>query len=129
MANITPVYLDVNAGKAVTFASADAFESTDKLYDSTKTNGAYFKANEKDQKYVVLLKNGTTSAIDVYVVKGDDEVFGAFNDLKVNVPASSTVAINVESARYKQMTSDKGHKEEILFKSASAFSVAVIKLP
>lgn len=118
--------------QAVTFAAVAAMASTDPLYDSTNGNGAYFQANEKDQKYVILIKNANASAAKTaYIVKGDDPVFGPSNDLKIeNIAAGAIVAVNVDSARYKQMTNDNGHKEEILIKADNTdIQVAVVKLP
>ena len=135
---ITPTNIEkVNFGEVdstkqkVNFVTPTAVESSDKLYDSTKTYAVRFQANEKDQKYVILVQNTNASdAKSAYVVAGDDPTWGGLGDLKVEVAKSSIVAINVESAAYKQMTNDKGHKEEILIKSDSTdIKVAVVKLP
>lgn len=122
------------ADQVVTFAAVAVMTDTDDpLYDSTNKYFASLKANEKDQKYVILIKNANASstAQTAYIVKGDDPVFGPSNDLEIeDIPAGAIVAVNVDSARYKQMTNDNGHKEEILIKADNTdIQVAVVKLP
>lgn len=139
MAKITPTNIKranfesvTPTDQVVNFVAVSALDSDDPLYDASEYF-ASFQANEKDQKYVILIKNANanSTAKSAYIVKGDDPVFGPSNDLEIkNIGAGAIVAVNVDSARYKQMTNDNGHKEEILIKADNTdIQVAVVKLP
>jgi hypothetical protein len=89
-------------------------------------DGAEFAMRARDDKILMIVQNGATSAKDVTVHHGDG--IQGVCDLTVSVAASSYTFVNLDSGRFKVMNgADKG---KCLITGGSAdIKVAVFKLP
>ncbi len=115
-------------------ADADVYVAT------TGTHGLALPINEKDSKYVLLIRNvGTLENKTVYIKAGDAEYYGAQNALTITATkataatgSSETVypihAICLDSARYLQM-SGKRKGCVVVLSSSTDVEVALIRLP
>lgn len=130
--NVNELLYRNEASSAITFNALVALSSTndaDIYTATTKTYGVSFEAVDRDDKYVILVKNGGNAAAKVYVKGSDNPMYGADIDLEINVPVG-TIALTVDSANYAQYKAE-GHRkgEIILLGNAATIEVAVIKLP
>lgn len=90
------------------------------------TSGAEFDMSARDDKLLVIVQNGATSAKNVTVHHGDG--IQGVCDLTASVAASSYTFVNLDSGRFKVMSGDD--KGKCLITGGSAdIKVAVFKLP
>lgn len=88
-------------------------------------NGAEVSWRESDEKYTIVLQNSGSSA-GVAVIKAGNGIHGV-NDLEVDVPASSTVCLSIDSARFKMLSGeDKG---KVILTGPATIGVAVFCTP
>lgn len=108
---------NVFAEDALTTALTAAVDASD---------GAEFAMEERDDKYLLLIQNGATSAKEI-TIKAGNGIQGV-NDLTHTLGASSFTFVQIESGRFKNVTGpDKG---KVIIKGASAdIKVAVFKTP
>lgn len=79
-----------------------------------------------DEKCLILVQNGATSAKSV-TVKAGNGIQGV-NDLVHSVPASSSVILAIDSGRFKNVSG--AEKGKVIFAGTSAdIKIAVFKLP
>lgn len=87
------------------------------------TDGAYFDMNERDDKYVIMIKN-TASSEGTFTVKAGNGIQGVY-DLVETIPANSTKFLTIDSGHFKNVSGD--NKGRVIFKaSANTIKVAVI---
>ena len=90
------------------------------------SDGAEFAMSGRDDKTLILVQNSATSEGTV-TVKAGNGIQGV-NDLTVTVPASSTMALVLDSGRYKNVSgADRG--KVVVLGSAATIKLAVIVLP
>jgi len=104
------------------------------------THGLALPINEKDSKYVLLIRNvGTSADRTVYIKAGDAEYYGAQNALTITANKATAAdtgketvyfiyAICLDSARYMQMSGPRKGCIVVLSKSTDV-EVALIRLP
>lgn len=104
------------------------------------THGLALPINEKDSKYVLLIRNvGTSADKTVYIKAGDAEYYGAQNALAITASKATAAtesaetvypihAICLDSARYMQMSGKRKGCVVVLSNSADV-EVALIRLP
>lgn len=115
-------------------ADADVYVAT------TGTHGLALPINEKDSKYVLLIRNvGTSENKTVYIKAGDAEYYGAQNALTITATKATAAtesaetvypihAICLDSARYLQM-SGKRKGCVVVLSNSTDVEVALIRLP
>lgn len=115
-------------------ADADVYVAT------TGTHGIALPINEKDSKYVLLIRNvGTSENKTVYIKAGDAEYYGAQNALTITATKATAAtesaetvypihAICLDSARYMQM-SGKRKGCVVVLSNSTDVEVALIRLP
>lgn len=115
-------------------ADADVYVAT------TGTHGLALPINEKDSKYVLLIRNvGTSENKTVYIKAGDAEYYGAQNALTITATKATAAtesaetvypihAICLDSARYMQM-SGKRKGCVVVLSNSTDVEVALIRLP
>jgi hypothetical protein len=101
-----------------------AFTALNQAVDAT--DGAEFTMSERDDKYLILIQNASTSAKTVTILHGNG--IQGVCDLQETVAASSYVFVAIDSGRFKNVSGeDKG---KVIIKGASAdIKIAVFKLP
>ena len=88
--------------------------------------GAYYEHNMKDERCIVLIQNAN-SAKQTLTIKQGNGLQGVVDEV-IEVPASSIVAIVLESGRFKNISGD--NKGRVVMTGTSAdLKVAVIKMP
>ncbi len=92
-------------------------------YENVTAEGVAIVPNANDSRTVLLIKGGTAESV-VTVVKGNSP-HGATFDLDITVGANSDVVVSLDSALYKDMSTD-GY---LVKTSASGVKVACITLP
>ena len=104
---------------------ADAFTALTTAVDAT--DGAEFVMDRRDDKYVVLVKNASSSAAKTVTVKAGIGIQGVM-DLTCSVAKGSYTFVALDSGRFKNVTgADKG---KVVLKGESAeIEVAVLCLP
>lgn len=102
-----------SASGAVAFTALDA------------TDGAYYEHTARDDRNVILVKNSASSASNLTIKQGNG--LQGVADEVISVPASSTVAIAIESGRFKNVTGD--NKGRVILTGATTLSVAVVEMP
>lgn len=115
-------------------------DDADVYVASTGTYGVALPINEKDSKYVLLIRNvGTSENKTVYIKAGDAEYYGAQNALTITATKATAAtesaetvypihAICLDSARYLQM-SGKRKGCVVVLSSSTDVEVALIRLP
>lgn len=103
--------------------------------------GAYFDMSERDDKYLVAIKNTGTATANVKIKAGNNKVFGSGNDLSVEVTAGDTVLVKLDSGRFKNTVGnstlatlagvdDKVIRNGVVIESdKAAVSIAVVLMP
>lgn len=104
-------------------------DDADVYVATTGTHGVALPINEKDSKYVLLIRNvGTSENKTVYIKAGDAEYYGAQNALTITATKATAHAICLDSARYLQM-SGKRKGCVVVLSSSTDVEVALIRLP
>lgn len=89
------------------------------------TDGAYFEMKERDDKYIIIVKNTATAEGKVTILKGNG-IQGVF-DLDKTIAASSTAFVVIDSGNFKHVSGD--NKGKVLIKgSADTIKIAVIEM-
>ncbi len=86
--------------------------------------GVSIVPDANDSRTVILLKNTGSSSATVNIAKGNSP-YGAENELAITVASGKEVAVSLDSALYKDMTTD-GY---LVKTSASGVTVACVTLP
>lgn len=89
------------------------------------TAGAYYEHKERDDKYVIIAQNTGSSASNLTIKKGNG-IQGVADNV-ITIAAGKTVAINLESGCYKNVSGD--NKGRVIMTGAATIKVAVVKLP
>ena len=89
------------------------------------TAGAYYEHKERDDKYVIIAQN-TAEAAGTLTIKKGNGIQGVADNV-ITIAAGKTVAINLESGCYKNVSGD--NKGRVIMTGAATIKVAVIKLP
>lgn len=89
------------------------------------TAGAYYEHKERDDKYVIIAQNTAETAGTLTIKKGNG-IQGVADNV-ITIAAGKTVAINLESGCYKNVSGD--NKGRVIMTGAATIKVAVIKLP
>ena len=89
------------------------------------TAGAYYEHKERDDKYVIIAQN-TAEAAGTLTIKKGNGIQGVADNV-IAIAAGKTVAINLESGCYKNVSGD--NKVRVIMTGAATIKVAVIKLP
>lgn len=103
-------------------------DDADVYVATTGTHGLALPINEKDSKYVLLIRNVGTSDKTVYIKAGDAEYYGAQNALTITATKATAHAICLDSARYMQMSGPRKGCVVVLSNSTDV-EVALIRLP
>lgn len=104
-------------------------DDADVYVATTGTHGVALPINEKDSKYVLLIRNvGTSGNKTVYIKAGDAEYYGAQNALTITATNATAHAICLDSARYLQMSGKRKGCVVVLGNSTDV-EVALIRLP
>ena len=104
-------------------------DDADVYVATTGTHGLALPINEKDSKYVLLIRNvGASENKTVYIKAGDAEYYGAQNALTITANKAAAHAICLDSARYLQMSGKRKGCVVVLSNSADV-EVALIRLP
>lgn len=90
------------------------------------TAGAYYEHKERDDKYVIIAQNTDSSASSNLTIKKGNGIQGVADNV-IAIAAGKTVAINLESGCYKNVSGD--NKGRVIMTGAATIKVAVIKLP
>ena len=89
------------------------------------TAGAYYEHKERDDKYLVIAQN-TANAAGTLTIKKGNGIQGVADNV-ITIAAGKTVAINLESGCYKNVSGD--NKGRVIMTGAATIKVAVVKLP
>lgn len=89
------------------------------------TAGAYYEHKERDDKYVIIAQNTGSSSGKLTIKKGNG-IQGVADNV-ITIAAGKTVAINLESGCYKNVSGE--NKGKVLMSGAATIKVAVVKLP
>lgn len=106
-----------------TFATAVATTGLFKALNAT--DGAEFAPSARDDKVLLLVQNGGSSA-ETLTVKAGNGIQGVDN-LTVSIAASSTTAVVLSSGRFKQMSG--ANKGKVLFTGSADLKIAAFELP
>lgn len=90
---ITPVKLVRN-----TFSDAIAANAAVDADD-----GAIFTMSDSDHRYLIIVENASADTAKTVTIKAGDS-YAATTDLEKEIAAASTVFINIDSARFKNLT-------------------------
>ena len=117
----TPFDLEANA-------ALGSLSSTDPAYvASTGTYGAKLPFEKKMGNYALIIENTDSASADVYLRAGGHKAF-LNEDLKIEVDASSAVALNIDTARYVRLEgADKGYA--YIVGASDDIKVGLIELP
>lgn len=121
--------------------------SGEEIYTALTSNddgvyGAYFQMEERDDKYLIVVKNeGDTAEIKVPASDGIQGV----NDLVLTLKKGESALLNIESGRFKRVSDNYGYcdnskelshgvsalseKGKVFFIGKENVSIAVISLP
>ena len=111
---ITPSKIEKwNSSGAVAFKALDA------------TDGAYYEHTARDDRNVILVQNSASSASNLTIKQGN-AIQGVADEV-ISIPATSTVAIAIESGRFKNVSG--ANKGKVIFAGAATLSVAVVEMP
>lgn len=89
------------------------------------TDGGEFVFDGADHKTLILLQN-TVTAVKTVTVKAGNGIQGV-NDLEIEIDASSTKAVALNSGAFKNMYGDD--KGKVIMTGPSDIKIAVLKLP
>jgi hypothetical protein len=125
---VTPVQCKLNEFVAET--TADDFVALD------ATLGAEFEMPEKDEKYVIVVKNAASTAVNVSaILKKGNHTQSAFGDVTKVLAQNAIAYAVIDSGRFKNVSGDD--KGKVIIKSLDAAGTAgsadlqikVIRLP
>lgn len=119
---ITPVEIkDLN--KFVKEAAGTTFVAVD------ATDGAEFEMKERDEKYVVGVKNVASTAVNkTATIKAGNSIQSGFGDLAITLAQNEIAWVSVDSGRFKNVKGD--NKGKVLITGTDAnIAVMVIRLP
>ena len=106
------------------FAPSEKFDTITTAVDVA--NGAEFVMDERDDKYLILVRNAGSSSRVVEIQAGNG--IQGIRNLYEEVPALSFTFAQIESGRFKNVSGDD--KGKVIIKSNSAdIKVAVFRLP
>ena len=94
------------------------------VWANVTSAGVSVVPDANDSRTAILLKNAGSSAATVNIAKGNSP-YGAENELAISVPANKEVVVSLDSALYKDMSTD-GY---LVKSSAGSVSVACVTLP
>lgn len=143
-AKVTPINMGLDRNKFL----ADGLALASEVFVACATNGAssakygvYFEMTERDDKYLIIVKNANESTAKGVTIKaGGNKIFGSGNDLVLaDLAAGHINMVKIDSGRYKctenvpelatlaNISSTKGC---VIIEGESAdIAVAVIKMP
>ena len=125
---ITPIKCKLN--EFVKETTADDFVALD------ATEGAEFTMAQRDEKYVIVVKNAAATAVNVSaIIKAGDHLQSAFGDTKVTLAQNAIAHAVIDSGRFKNVSGD--NKGKVIVKSLDAdgkngsadLQIKVIQLP
>lgn len=90
------------------------------------TNGNKIKWRDADENYIIALQNSDSSAAKTVTFEKGDSDFAAV-DMAISVPATKTVILSIDSARFKRLSGDD--KGCILLNGDAAIKVAIFSAP
>ena len=102
------------------------FSAFTTLTEAVTADGAEFEMSERDDKYLILIQNGATSAGTVTVKAGNG--LQGVADLTETVAGSGYACVALESGHFKNVAGDDKGKV-ILTGSSTSIKLAVFKLP
>ena len=88
-------------------------------------DGAYYEHTARDDRNVILVQNSASSASNLTIKKGNG--LQGVADEVISIPASSTVAVAIESGRFKNVSGD--NKGRVILTGASTLLVGVVEMP
>lgn len=100
------------------------------------TDGGEFTMDEKSEKYVIVVKNAASTAVNATaIIKAGDHLQSKFGDISVTLAQNAIAHVVIESARFKNVSGTE--KGKVIFSSLNAagnagsadIQVKVIKLP
>lgn len=109
--------------KFVKEATANDFEAVD------ATDGAIFTMQHRDEKYVIGVKNGASTAVSkTATIKAGNALQSVMGDVSVALDQNEIAWIAIDSGRFKNVTGD--NKGKVIIKGTDAnILVKVIRLP
>jgi len=144
-AKVTPINLGDDRNKFLSDGLAlasEVFTACASNGAGTPKYGAYFEMTERDDKYLIIVKNANASsaAKDVTIKAGGNKIFGSGNDLKLDDLAAGDINfVKIDSGRFKctenvpalatlaNISSTKGCV--VIEGESTDIQVAVIKMP
>lgn len=94
-------------------------------FTALTADGAYYEHTARDDRNVILVQNSASSASNLTIKKGN-AIQGVADEV-ISVPGSSTVAIAIESGRFKNVSGE--NKGKVILAGATTLSVAVVEMP
>ena len=94
-------------------------------FTALNSDGAYYEHTARDDRNVILVQNSASSASNLTIKKGNG--LQGVADEVISIPASSTVAIVIESGRFKNVSGD--NKGMVILTGASTLLVGVVEMP
>lgn len=120
--------------------ASDVYTSATTNGKTTATYGVYFNMQERDDKYLIVLKNSAASGAITATIKAGNSGKWSSGDNDIVIGAGEISFIKVESGRYKNETDNEeltalGNIGEslkgcvVVTAPATGLDVAVIKMP
>ncbi len=132
-----------NVNTPIKVNSSDIYTGVTTNGESTETFGGYFTMDERDDKYLIVIKNDGGDAAEIKLLASDG--IQGVNDLVFTVEASGYAMLNIESGRFKRVSGNNGYadnkkeiphgvigsseKGKVFVIGKDKVSVAVIALP
>jgi len=144
-AKVTPIDMGLDRNKFLSDGLAlasEVFTACASNGAGTPKYGAYFEMTERDDKYLIIIKNANASsaAKDVTIKAGGNKIFGSGNDLVyADLAAGDIQLVKIDSGRFKctenvpalatlaNISSTKGCV--VIEGESTDIQVAVIKMP
>lgn len=77
--------------------------------ESEASFGGYFQMEERDDKYLIAVKNEDSNSAEVRILASDG--IQGVNDLTFTVEASGYAMLNIESGRFKRVSANNGYAD------------------
>lgn len=132
-----------NVNEADIVTSTQLYTALDSNGESSPTYGGYFQMDERDDKYLIAVKNDSGSDANIKIFSADG--LQGVNDYDYTLANGKISLLNIESGRFKRVANNQGYadngktiphgvsglseKGKVFISGVNKVSVAVITLP